>query len=386
MRLLFIANDFPNPLNPTKAVFNLNLVRSLARNHQVSVVSPISWIDEWSAKPKCSQRLPVGRETVIDGVKVYYPRYYYPPKILRSSYGWFYWRSIRAIVQRLIATEPPDAVLAYWVHPDGDAAIRAARLAGVRSAVIAGGSDVLLITNDASRRERVIRVLQDIDAVITVNQDLKNKVQAMGIAPGKIHVWGQGIDETVFFPGDCAEVRRRLDVPSDGPILLWVGRMVPVKGLEILLRACEALRKRGTKFRLYLVGDGPLRGQLEADCAQKNLRDLVTFAGSKQPQQLGDWYRSADLFVLSSWSEGLPNVLRESLACGTPFVASNVGGIGEIAGNSNRLFPAGDAEAMAGAIEASLAERGGVPSPSRPATWAESAEALVGILRTGNSG
>jgi teichuronic acid biosynthesis glycosyltransferase TuaC len=384
MRFLFIANDFPNPLNPTKAVFNLYLAQALARNHEVRVISPISWVEELSARHrKCKARLPVGRSAVIDGITVHYPRYYYPPKILRRSYGWFYWQSIRNTVKREIVAGRPDAVLAYWVHPDGQAAVNAARLAGgVRSSVIVGGSDVLLITDDPARRDRVIGVLRDIDSVITVNQDLKDKIEQMAINPGKIHVWGQGVDEKIFFPGNRVEMRQKLNIASQGSVLLWVGRMVPVKGLEVLLKACSILKERGIDFRLYLVGDGPLRGQLEADCAEKNLNGTVNFMGSRQPVQLGDWYRAADLFVLSSWSEGLPNVLRESLACGTPFVASQVGGIKEIAGESNRLFPAGDAQAMADQIAASLASGEPVPSQMRPATWGESAEALVRILQS----
>jgi glycosyltransferase involved in cell wall biosynthesis len=299
---------------------------------------------------------------------------------MRSAYGWFYWRSIRSAVRGAVVELKPEAVLAYWVHPDGEAAIRAAKLAGVRSAVIAGGSDVLLITNDVSRRRRVLDVLENIDSVITVNQDLKTRVRDMGIPADKIHVWGQGVDEAIFYPGDRLAARRKLGIGEQGPVLLWIGRLVPVKGVEVLLEGAAKLRAAGGEFRLFLVGDGPLRKQLEADCAARNLSDIVTFVGSREPAELGDWYRAADLFVLSSWSEGLPNVLRESLACGTPFVASQVGGISEIAGETNRLFPAGDSQALADQIAASLASGQGVPTSARPATWGQSADDLVRIL------
>jgi len=379
MRLLFISNDFPNPLEPTKAVFNLHLVRGLARNHQVEVISPVSWVDQWQGRGR-GAHLPDGRKTVIDGVTVHYPTYYYPPKILRSRYGWFYWRSIRRTAARIIRENPPDAVLAYWVHPDGYGAIRAAKLAGVPSAVIGGGSDVQIITKDASRRKQVLDVLRSIDSVITVNRDLKSKITAMGIEEEKIHTWNQGVDERVFFPGDRVESRKRLGI-ADGPaIMLWVGRFVPVKGVEVMLDACSHLKNRGVDFRLYLVGDGPLRSDLEVDCWKRGLREKVIFAGGKPPEELGDFYRAADLFVMSSWSEGLPNVLRESLACGTPFVASRVGGIAEITGTINRLFPPGDASAMADQIMALLAEKRRVEESDRPLTWQQSAEDLVRII------
>jgi glycosyltransferase involved in cell wall biosynthesis len=204
----------------------------------------------------------------------------------------------------------------------------------------------------------------------------------LGIDADKVHVWQQGVDEAVFSPGDQAEARNRLGIKQGPPVLLWVGHMVPVKGLEVMLEACSILVARKTPIRLFLVGDGPLRKTLEAEVDRRGLQDVVTFVGKRLPEYLGDWYRAADLFVMSSWSEGLPNVLRESLACGTPFVASEVGGIAEIAGESNRLFPAGDARAMADAISASLAEKGRAITSGQSMTWTQSARALMEIIES----
>ena len=109
----------------------------------------------------------------------------------------------------------------------------------------------------------------------------------------------------------------------------------------------------------------------------------VTFAGPKLHDELPDWYRAADLTVLPSRSEGLPNVLRESLACGTPFVASNVGGINEIADpRFGLLVPPEDPEALADAIAQALARWGGQAAaiPSEFQSWKEAASALVRIM------
>src|SRR5262245_28636947 len=102
MRLLFIANDFPNPLDPTKGVFNALLARELARQHEIRVIAPILWTDEWLAKRKGDGRLGADRRVVRDGMEIYHPRYYYTPKVLRSQYGWFYWHSIRGTVNRVL--------------------------------------------------------------------------------------------------------------------------------------------------------------------------------------------------------------------------------------------------------------------------------------------
>jgi glycosyltransferase involved in cell wall biosynthesis len=131
------------------------------------------------------------------------------------------------------------------------------------------------------------------------------------------------------------------------------------------------------------VGDGPLRGALEAAAADRGLADAVSFVGAQPHERLPDWYRAADLTVLPSRSEGLPNVLRESLACGTPFVASRVGGIPEIAEEGSSLLVApGDPEALAGAIALSFLEWDPSSRPrSRATGWSESAAALLRIIR-----
>jgi glycosyltransferase involved in cell wall biosynthesis len=108
------------------------------------------------------------------------------------------------------------------------------------------------------------------------------------------------------------------------------------------------------------------------------LGDVVHFAGTCSHDRLGDWYRAADLTVLPSRSEGLPNVLRESIACGTPFVASAVGGIAEIAPSTEWLVPAEDAEALARRIDRALRERWTVPADARPPTWDRAAAHLFG--------
>src|SRR4051812_30767140 len=122
MKLLFITNDYPNPLEPTKGVFNHDLVRALSRANDVDVVSPVAWTVELSAPRAEARAFRAARMKDEDGTRVRYPRYYYPPRIMRNAYGEFYWQSIRGAVQRVVQKDRPDAVLSYWAHPDGAAA------------------------------------------------------------------------------------------------------------------------------------------------------------------------------------------------------------------------------------------------------------------------
>jgi glycosyltransferase involved in cell wall biosynthesis len=375
VNLLFITNVFPTPVEPTKGVFNFYLARALAAEHRVRVIAPVPWTAERGGGP-----FPPGRAEVRDGVPVSYPRYYYPPRVLRCAYGWFYWRSIRCAARAAVGAERPDVVLSFWAHPDGEAATRAARECGAPVVSLVGGSDVLL-ARGAARRARVARVLRSSDAVVAVSRDLARNICALGVVPENVSVWNRGVDSSIFVPGDRRAARQRLGLPADVPALLWVGRMVPVKGLDVLLSACAGLRSRAAQFHLYLVGTGELRQALEHQVRAQNLRERVSFVGERRHDELADWYRAADLTVLPSLSEGIPNVLRESLACGTPFVASNVGGIPEIATEPClRLVPPGDSGALAEAIASALAARGSERPTLTSTNWAEAAGALVRIL------
>jgi glycosyltransferase involved in cell wall biosynthesis len=312
------------------------------------VIAPRTWIEAANSKHARLNVFQSDSRTQLAGLDVQYPTYYYTPKLFRHAYGFFLWHSIKTSVRNVLRSFSPDAVIAYWAHPDGEVALRLGKIIGVPSIVIVGGSDVLLLPNDPRRRVQIQKVLQEVHAVMAVSSDLRNKVIDLGIDGSKVHVWHQGVDESVFYAGPREESRRRLGIPVSGRKLLWVGRMVPVKGLNILVQACADLRKRGRDFHLYLAGDGPLRPRLESEVATRGLADSVTFTGSIRHEQLADWYRAVDATVMASYSEGIPNVLRESLACGTPFVATRVGGIPEIAnGQSARLVPPGDSSALA---------------------------------------
>lgn len=365
MRILFITNVFPNPYQPTKGVFNRTLARALAHDHELSVVAPIFWTDEWRLRARRPEPpLSPDRRVTLDDIEIHHPIYYYTPKVLRRHYGWFFWQSARKTVVGQLNAFRPDVILSYWVHPDGETAIRAGRLAGKPVVLMTGGSDVLLLTDDPARKRCIQRVLRDADAVVAVSQDLAAQLVQLGIDPRKVRTMARGVDLDQFAPGDKTEARERLGLPSADPVLLWVGRMVPVKGLDVLIAALDTLRHHHPDARLYLVGDGPLRHALAANAAARGLERRITFVGAVPHDDLADWYRAADLTVLPSHSEGSPNVLRESLACGTPFVASRVGGVPDLAINGNgTLVPPGDPAALAQALESALRSAARAPRP-----------------------
>jgi len=379
MRILFISSIFPNPWQAGKGPFTLALCKALHHQHEVRVISPIAWADEWSARRHGAAKM--DRRAVIDGIQVLYPRCWFPPMFLRTLHTGFYRRCLAAPVQTLTTHWHPDVVVSFFAHPDGEAANHVARALDVPSVIIVGGADILQLARDARRREGIINALQSANAVVAVSRQLKDKTVDLGVPAGRVHVWAQGVDETIFHPGNKHDARMELNLKGDDPLMLWVGRMVPDKSLDFLIEVCASLAKRaGLRFRLCLVGDGPLKQKLRHQVKHLKLDRYVEFCGHYPPSRLGDWYRAADVTVLPSQSEGLPNVLRESRACGTPFVASDVGGISEIATVEDDLIPVGDAAALAKALARQITRRTPGTASKLP-TWAEAAAALVDIIQ-----
>jgi len=375
MRILFLSSVYPRPYDPVRGVYCRSLCEALAARHAVRVVSPVAWTE------RIRRGSAHGSGLFPSMVPVDYPAHYYPPGVLRDSHGWFMWQSIRRTVRRVLDEFAPDCVLSYWLHPDGDVAVRAGRRAGVPTAVIVGGSDARLLPKDPKRRPSVARVLDMADALITVSHGLKEDLVQLGTAEAKVHVSYQGIDHELFHPGDKASARALLGLPHDWKIVLFVGGLVPVKGLDVLLDATARLMQRGSHFRLYLVGDGPLRQSLAARANALGLSGSVTLVGPQPQCRLPDWYRAADLSVLSSRSEGIPNVLRESLACGTPFVATRVGDVAEFCPDAvDDLVPPGDPAALAAALHRVLSGRLTCHSLPQPATWEDNAVEVAEIL------
>jgi teichuronic acid biosynthesis glycosyltransferase TuaC len=373
MRVLFYSSIFPRPWDTTRGIYCLHTCRALMElGHEVRVISPLGWRERGSAAP-----LPA-----LSELRVEYPLYIYPPGVLQSAYDWFMALSSRRTAKRVMAQLRPDCILSYWAHPDGAVAARLARASKIPSGVIVGGSDVLVLARNAgARRRSVVCALQANDAVITVGRQLAGTVEALGIPANKIYVVYQGVDDALFSPGSASDARRRLAIPETGKVIVSIGSLVPVKGIDVLLEAMSRLTAGPGDVKLYLVGDGTGRRELETLTKRLGLESVVRFVGRVDQTGLPDWYRAADLTVLASRSEGVPNVLRESLACGTPFVATRVGGVSEIAaGTACRLVPAEDPVALADAIAASLAEPRPALATGSLLTWKQSTQQILDAL------
>ena len=366
MNTLFLSSVYPNPAAPVRGTFNRAMCRALTEFGQVRVVAPVPWTECVPFIPRVSRRAsPAALQEFDQSHKeiesaagracppVLRPRFYYPPKVLRHAYGHFMWSSVRSTVQQACRDFQPDLVLSYWAHPDGEAGLRAARDLGAKAGVIIGGSDVLLLTRTRKRRDAICRVLRESDVVLTVCDGLRERVIELGASPERVHTVYQGVDRGLFCGGDQQAARRSLNLSASAsdPIFLWVGRMVDVKRVDILLQAFERVRRVQPRARLYMLGTGAMQSDVCGHIERLKLANSVSLMGAVNQKRLPEWYRAANATVLSSDSEGLPNVLRESLSCETPFVSTDVGSVSEIVSPEHSLLvPPGNSEELSGAM------------------------------------
>jgi len=213
-------------------------------------------------------------------------------------------------------------------------------------------------------------------------------------APSRIHIVPLGVEHAFFTPGDRPQARRALGIAGDAPLLLFVGRLQPLKGVDLALETLIELRSRGRAATLAIVG-----GPSGAD-GRKTLADLhrrveeagviasVTFVAPQAHQLLSTWMRAADVMLVPSRSESFGLVALESSACGTPVVACSVGGLTTLVedGLTGYLMNDRDPAVWADAVESVLdAERATAMSNAavllaRSYTWRSAAESLAALV------
>ena len=225
------------------------------------------------------------------------------------------------------------------------------------------------LKNDATRngaeREPDLRIAEEARIVGAADRlvaatvvERAHLMSHYGADVARIAVIPCGVDTELFAPGDQAAARAALEL-DDRPRLLYVGRLAPIKGLETLLDAMARLRASGQRVQLCIVGgdaDEPLDGheaELRARLARLDLGDIVSFVGPQPQERLRSWYVAADATVLPSYYESFGMVALEAMACGSPVVASRVGGLQTTVRDrvTGLLVPEHDAASLADTLD-----------------------------------
>ncbi len=196
------------------------------------------------------------------------------------------------------------------------------------------------------------RMMRGVDAFVAISDEIREGLLRDGIRPERIHRIANFIDPGMFFPPAPGEKGRlKADLGFAGRmVVIFSGRLVPRKGVEHLLDAWQRVSPRFPDATLVILGDGPLRGALEAIAGRLGVSATVRFTG--RVDNVPAYLRAADAFVLPSLQEGLSNSLLEAMASGLPAAASRIGGVVDVVedGRSALLVPPADGAALAGAL------------------------------------
>ena len=348
MKILWLTSSYPWPGQPYSGIFFQTQVQALARlGVKVTVAAPIPWIPKplaWLSPSYALKRsappLQIDGEVMV--LRIPYFGHRFQDYMGTPHHG---------MAQRILGklTFNPDLVHGHFAYPIGQAAIQIGRKLGIPSVITLHGSDVnVFAVQRPLGPGRFQRAVSGASLVICVSQALQHLTQQLtGVQALHLPI---GIDFRRFT--SCRsrdDVRTELGLPIDRQIVLFVGNLLECKGVLVALKALSQMGQQGVLG--VFVGNGPLA---EAISRTPNCIHREGVANTV----IADYLAASDLIILPSFAEGLPTVLVEAGVCGTPVVASEVGGIPELLGKDRGfLIPAGSAEALREAIESILHDR-----------------------------
>ena len=322
VRLLTFTNLYPNAAQPAHGLFvERRLLRLVSgKGIEAVVVAPVPRVPGASSAyrhiPRVEQR---------DGLEVHHPRFISIAGLGRFIAPFTMLLTSLRLVRRLRKDDRFNVIDAHYFYPDGVAAAFLARIVGCRLVITARGTDVNVLPEYLFSRVLIRWAARVADRVITVSDALRHRLIALGVAKDKIVTLRNGVDTSVFVTRDRGAARARTRL-SDRLVLLSVGNLIESKGHHLVI---EALRELPLA-QLVIAGDGPYRRALQSIADRLSVSDRVRFVGVVDQNELIDYYSAADVLVLATLREGMPNVVLEAVSCGLPVVATDCGGIAEV--------------------------------------------------------
>lgn len=331
LRILTFSTLYPNSVRTRHGIFVEQRLRHLIASGEVhsTVVAPVPLAPDWGWLGEAAGQRRAPEHESRHGLEIWHPRYVVIPKVGMTAAPWLLTAAVSGVLRRLHASAPFDLIDAHYLYPDGVAAVACGRRLGIPVVLTARGTDVNLIPNYYWARHMILWAARRSAAVITVSQALKDRLVEIGIEPNRITTLRNGVDLAYFRP--LERERERATLGIDGPTLLSVGHLIERKGHHVVISALREL----PGVTLVIAGDGPMERELRDLARQQGVARRVRFVGAKTHAELVSYYNAADALVLASDREGMPNVVLECLACGTPVIATAVWGTPEIMHHSD---------------------------------------------------
>jgi len=338
INIIWITTQFPSSKTDTKGSFIYRTVRELAKHYPItvfclySIVPPIIpmmkdiknaakiikvWRIKFPKHPQAPEDL---------NARVVYVKYFRLPRgIFQYLEGWFgYW----AIKKYLSGVAKENTLVhATWLFPEGDLANIIHKKFKIPFLVTLMGSDVHYINKNTRKWRKAKSIIQNASMITSVSQALYESLEKKGIlVPFEKRIITHTIYEFEnFIIKDRNQIKSLLGLEKDTKIIFYAGTLRKIKNIDVLIEAFSLLIKTESNTILLIAGTGEEEGKLKSQILKNNLFNSVKLLGGLNSKEIINYYNAANIFCIPSQNEGTPNVVIESLLCGTAVVASKVG-------------------------------------------------------------
>lgn len=368
MKILTFTSLYPNSITPRHGVFVKNRMDYFDRIKDTSrkVIAPVQYFPLLGLKSGSkfhtyNQVPPTEKQGKIP---VYHPRYMtLPGSSLINPAAAMVRAADKVINTAYPSPESFDLVDGHYLYPDGIAAYQLAKKYNKPLILTARGSDVNFWLEQEAHKAAILEAIDYASKTICVSHALKQRLIHHGVAEDKLMVIRNGVDKSFFDHG----------TNKGGEYLLTIGNLVPLKGHEFILQALAKLPEE----RLIIIGSGELEKTLKMLADDLSISDRVTFMAPVPHRELPPLYGHAKFTLLMSSMEGMPNVILESLAVGTPVIATDVGGISEVVTADNGiLLGQRNADSLIAALKMGLSHDWDRPQISKDVQYLDWNEAV----------
>lgn len=330
MRILSLSTVFPNPHDRGHGLFVRARLEEIARTGpEIRVVAPVPMVDYSAAGSRLSRSRRIPTEARDGSLSILHPRWIYLPGGFACNAILLY-RQLAGPIARLRRSFPFDVIDSHFAYPEGIAAGLLASRFGVPYSITLRGNETMH-AGYSGRKWLMRRALSRAGAVISVSASLQRFALSMGADPSRCVTIPNGIDTGIFYPRDRQQARRKFGAVAGETVVASVGSLIERKGHHLIIDALARLRRENRPATLWIAGsagrEGHFADQLAAQIDRLGMSQNVRLLGQIDQQTLPELLSAADLFCLASSREGWPNAVHEALGCGTPVVATDVGGI-----------------------------------------------------------
>lgn len=359
MKILIISHMYPSTFNEVAGVYVHQQVKALKDNGvEVRVISPVPFAPfplnvikkKWGLYSKIPHR------RIIDGIKVYYPRYIeFPNGFMFHRTGTTMYHGMKNLVKEIYNEFKFDMIHSHVALPDGDAGLKLSKEYNVPHINTIHGQDLQeKIYEDDRYKEKIFNVIKNSNCTIVVSNKLKN-IAIKEQVNRNIKVINNGIDlnEINTIKNNIEKKSLNVDSKKQNVVILSAGNLIRIKGIDLNIKAINIVKNKYSNIKYKIIGEGSQKHEFMKLVKKLNLENNVEFLGRLNHEEVIKHMMECDIFSMPSYIEAFGMVYIEAMALGKPVIAVEGQGIADVIINreSGYLVKEKDVEDLANTLD-----------------------------------